>query len=462
MPMTDWAHTSTVEALLHEARIGVAMASLAMLLVLALRPWVRSWAGAVAQYQLWCLVPAMFLARLLPAPPLPELAQVPPPPVRWVDMSTSLTTAMHTAGADHSHIWLMVWLGGVVCVLLLAAALHARFMSTLRPGGSNGQQKRLWRLPAGASAACVGWWPPRLALPVDFQQRFTRQERQLVLAHERVHAQRGDNLWSLLALLLTALLWFSPLAWWSLWRFRADQELACDASVLRRHPHAARLYTHTLLKAQQAQPVQSSGAWGSRFTSAFTTHPLIERITMLPCHLSPPSHPGFVSLLMLAVCGLAYAAPAAVSVAAPPPVEVGYSKLRLDVQFTVNNQTQAPAVLVLDMGHPTRVPLTALTSTSASGHVMEVKGMPVADGTVELTVKLKNEHSGHSIGPLRLIVADGAPAGVRHQAEGAEPSLQLSLLPRVIRTRAHDTSVARIELLRDIEAGHAPGPVQPR
>jgi beta-lactamase regulating signal transducer with metallopeptidase domain len=439
--------------LMHEAQMWVAVASLALLLVLALRPWLRRRAGAIAQYQLWCMVPALLLTRLLPAPLLPELALVQALPLRWVGTPDSLSGVVSPTAVQLSHIVLTVWLVGVLWVLLLAAALHMRFMSTLQRRGPHGGY---WRLPAGASAACVGWWLPRLALPADFQQRFTRQERQLVLAHERVHAQRGDNLWSLLAFLLTALLWFNPLAWWSLRRFRADQELACDAAVLRRHPHALRLYGQTLLKAQQAPP---PGGWGHRLTSPFTAHPLIERITMLPAHSSQRPRPGVVAALMLAACGLAYAAPAAVKVTAPPAIQEGYSKLRLDVQFSVNNQAQAPAVLVLDLGHTTRVPLMP---QAGSGHVMEVKGMPVADGTVELTVQLKNEQTGHTVGPLRLIVADGAPAGVTQKAEGAEPPMQLSLLPRVIRSQSHDTSVARTELLRDIEAGRAPGPVLPR
>jgi beta-lactamase regulating signal transducer with metallopeptidase domain len=422
----------------------MAAQSLALLLVLALRPLLRRCAGAVAQYQAWLVVPAVLLARWLPAPQLPELQRVQALPLQWV--AAPVLANLGPRSANPSEWWVALWLGGALAVLVWAAVSHVRFLSTLQRRG------RHWQLAAGASPACVGLLPARVALPLDFRQRFTRPERRLVLAHERVHARRGDNAWSLLALLLTALLWFNPLAWWSLRRFHGDQELACDAAVLRCQPGSLRLYTQALLKAQKAQPF-------SAFARAYLSHPLVERIAMLPTHPLHRPRPGLTALILAAACGLAYAAQPAVSPASAPALESGYSKLRVDLQFAVNGQLMGPSVLVLDMGHPLRVPINAQPGNS---YVIEVKGMPVAEGMMELTVQLQDDQTGKSIGPLRLLVPEGQPAGMAHAAEGTQPLLQLALLPRLIRTRLFDTTGAQIELLRDMASGQAPGAYYPR
>lgn len=417
----------------------LAAASVALLLVPALRPMLRRWGGAASQYQAWLLVPALPLARMLPAPGLPALMHTQAVPLPW--RGAPVVTTFAPPGPDHWGLWIGLWLVGTFAVLLVAGILHRRFLATLQRRG------RHWRAAPGSSAAWVGLLPPRLALPADFRQRFTRQERRLVLDHERVHAQRGDNLWSLLALLLTALLWFNPLAWWSLWRFRADQELACDAAVLRRQPGALRAYTQALLKAQSWQPF---GA----FASAYTTHPLVERISMLPTHSSQRPRPWLIALVVAATSGLACAAQPVESAAANMSVQEGYSKLRLDVQFAVNGKPMDPSILLLDLGHNRRM---RLTPQPGSSYEMEVKGMPATVGMMELTVKLRDMQTGKSLGPMRLVVSDGVAASVEQEAEGTQPQLQLWMLPRLISTRLSDTIGARAELLREIESGQAPG-----
>jgi hypothetical protein len=89
---------------------------------------------------------------------------------------------------------------------------------------------------------------PRIVLPADFAQRYEPAEQAAVLAHERVHARRGDLWWNALAALLGCLFWFHPLAGPARRRYLADQELACDSAVLRTGLHAPRTYGNALLK----------------------------------------------------------------------------------------------------------------------------------------------------------------------------------------------------------------------
>ena len=73
---------------------------------------------------------------------------------------------------------------------------------------------------------------PRIFLPADFMSRYTPAERRLALLHEGAHHDRRDILANLAALVVLALHWWNPLAHRAYRAFRADQELACDATVL--------------------------------------------------------------------------------------------------------------------------------------------------------------------------------------------------------------------------------------
>jgi bla regulator protein blaR1 len=96
-----------------------------------------------------------------------------------------------------------------------------------------------------------------------------------VVAHERTHVLRGDVRANLAVAALRCLHWFNPLLHAAATRFRLDQELACDATVLAHHPHARRAYADAMLNTQLAVPGLPVGChWQS-------SQSLKERILML-------------------------------------------------------------------------------------------------------------------------------------------------------------------------------------
>src|SRR3546814_14984563 len=79
---------------------------------------------------------------------------------------------------------------------------------------------------------------------------------------------------------LRCVYWFNPLLWIAADRFRRDQELACDATVVARPPHARRAYGAAMVKTQlSAMPSPLACHW-------FGGPPLQERIAMLE-HTNP-------------------------------------------------------------------------------------------------------------------------------------------------------------------------------
>ena len=97
-----------------------------------------------------------------------------------------------------------------------------------------------------------------MLLPRDFAQRFSPQQQQLILRHELAHWQRGDLHCNYLALTLLALCWFNPLIWLAYRRYRQDQELACDALVLKDASAQDRIaYSYALVSNLQ----QAANGW---------------------------------------------------------------------------------------------------------------------------------------------------------------------------------------------------------
>jgi hypothetical protein len=251
------------------------------------------------------------------------------------------------------------------------------------------------RLPVGSSPALVGLMRPYIALPIDFERRFTPEERELILAHEAVHLARRDNLWNLLASVLLALHWWNPLAWWAARRMQADQELACDAAVLRHRPASTPTYTRALLAAHALRAPTAPMA--SRWVSA---HPLIERIAMLnrPKALTR-RHLLLLTGCLLCTAGLAWAAQAG------PAAVTGEQRAYIQTRIRIGDNRSQPGLITV-LGVPAAF---GIDHGDGSGHwevVMTVTRQP--DGQLRV-------HTERSFGnPLRKL--DGhhdqvAPAG---------------------------------------------------
>jgi beta-lactamase regulating signal transducer with metallopeptidase domain len=76
--------------------------------------------------------------------------------------------------------------------------------------------------------AALGLWRPSIGVPLGFDRAFTPEQQEVMLAHELAHLASRDPFWQSLADLLSALLWWHPLAWLARQRLRAAAETAAD------------------------------------------------------------------------------------------------------------------------------------------------------------------------------------------------------------------------------------------
>jgi beta-lactamase regulating signal transducer with metallopeptidase domain len=260
--------------------------TLLALLVLALRRPVANAFGPRVTYWLWALPALRFLMPSLPgwrtlyvpvwyvaphhstvglvdpvnaarmaadgASTLPSIAPLPPLPP--VEPLPSIIAPHHLPYAE---ILIAVWLGGAAIwfgwqMLRYMGFLRHAMRSAVLLTRECGVDILITEQVDGPVAA--GVLKRRIFLPADFMQRYSPAERRLALLHEGAHHDRNDILANLIALFVLALHWWNPLAHKAYRLFRADQELACDATVLAGVSAAERhAYGSAVLKSVSAR-----------------------------------------------------------------------------------------------------------------------------------------------------------------------------------------------------------------
>jgi bla regulator protein blaR1 len=234
--------------------------TLLMAAVLVVRVPVMRTFGPRATYALW-LLPAL---RMI-LPPLPgwdllhvPLAVLPSGPIRIdladpsvgimaaptlavahgtaaVSMLTALARLAGEIMASIVPVLALLWLAGAV--LWFGWQMRRYFLFLDEAVGSSRLLSRLGGVEFLMSDAvdgpmAAGILKRRIFLPADFMVRYAPEERRLALLHEAAHHDRMDIIANLIGLVLVALHWWNPLAHRAYRVFRADQELACDATVL--------------------------------------------------------------------------------------------------------------------------------------------------------------------------------------------------------------------------------------
>lgn len=433
-----------LEILVHQTLLF----STAVLLLALLRPLLLRLLGAGATYLAWLLVPLLMASPLLPAPATPLLAPTAAPVqlATLVDHALPVAQKAQDAAPPAALAWLLAWAAGSLLVAAGLAMLQRRYLASLQRDGDGS-----WLAPTGASPAVVGLWPQRLVLPRDFEQRFDEAARQLVLAHEAVHARRHDNAWNLLGAALLCLQWFNPLAWWAWGRLRNDQELACDAAVLTTESGPAPLaaYTQAMLAAHPAghHPALASG-WAAR-------HPLVERVRMLARHRAVPRWQRLGGLLLVLGLGsgaalLARAAqqPHPAAPAASAPVGQGLI-FEVSSQLGKNDWTHRTVTLPGKGSSMAGGPWGVFMDVPQPGSCMRLSLHGFDDGSFRLTGQVLDETCQRSLGDWQELKLDGSVA--QFVATTPQGPLQAQLSARLF-----DPKDGRLPALMKAELDAAP------
>jgi hypothetical protein len=160
---------------------------------------------------------------------------------------------------------MLAWrmLGALAARVRLARAMRHRsaptervataFQEAVEQAGLGGEldcspwECELWVLPGLSSPATLGWWRPRVIVPPACEKQ-DEAELKAVFWHELKHVERRDALWNALVQACRDLLWFHPAVHHAVASLNAQRELACDAAVVREHPHSRDIYAACLVR----------------------------------------------------------------------------------------------------------------------------------------------------------------------------------------------------------------------
>lgn len=140
----------------------------------------------------------------------------------------------------------IVWITAAAILLLTLAVCYGAALRGIR--SARLLRDNIYLSDQVSSPVVCGVLWPKILLPASWADR----DCTLPLLHETMHIRRKDNLWRILAVGITAVHWFNPLAWLFLRCFLSDLELACDECVLARlGPERAKDYALCLLNARE-------------------------------------------------------------------------------------------------------------------------------------------------------------------------------------------------------------------
>ena len=299
--------TALIYNFLIEANI---MASIAIVLMMAIRKFLRRQVGNSAICFGWLLVAARLLLPVtLPNPwiafirsPGAQDAAIRPiagqVKVRVMDalndLARNLWDSNHiplgnqvedlAIGVEYATVSItlaQVYLLGVIAVLLWFAFSNVRFHRYLRSGRIeeiSGKLKDQYEALCAErkvkpvpvfftdplpSACLVGVFRPYIALPLTASP----QEAIHVLTHEVCHLKNRDHLWGLLRLACCAVHWFNPLVWIAASMSRTDTELRCDDRVIAPMEQKDRqAYANVLLLASSRRNAPGLGVLATGMT----------------------------------------------------------------------------------------------------------------------------------------------------------------------------------------------------
>lgn len=153
----------------------------------------------------------------------------------------------------------IVWLIIVIAAILAMMFLYYMTKSELKK--ATHLRDNIYEGTMVNTPIVYGIMKPRIILSVGV----SKEHLEYILAHEKVHIRRHDNIWRMLAILTACIHWFNPLSWLFLKSFLSDCELACDeAAVKKMKSEDRKNYALTLLAYTSSDTTVFASSFGSR------------------------------------------------------------------------------------------------------------------------------------------------------------------------------------------------------
>jgi bla regulator protein blaR1 len=418
-----------LDSVLRWGALWLLAASVGIAVIALLRPLVRRHTGARGVLALWWILPVALLVVAVPKEVVVEVEMSSSPAVMWNEPPEQADTPQPATPAarsnEHSKLdWrvllLSAWFCGVLALALHFAHAQWRYARTI-----DWRKGKRGTLPAEGVPAVVGVLTPRIALPADFRTRYSAAERRLILLHEVVHQRRRDGLANFCMTLLRVLLWFNPLVHWAARALGDDQESACDAAVIARHPDAVRIYAEALLRSNaRVSPLPLVCHWQAY-------HPTVKRIAMLKQHRLGKR--GTLLSRGLFAFGALFAAAAVYALQPAREVQVVRDANALNTEVSVPDESPLPRIQlaqVVPMKPLARQAPFQTAALSAPAGNVELPGPTAAtEGNRAFYVGMDIKQDGVTIQSPSVVTTNGRPLMVSSGGHAGQPDIELRVVP---------------------------------
>jgi beta-lactamase regulating signal transducer with metallopeptidase domain len=153
-----------------------------------------------------------------------------------------------------SVIWMIVAIAAIIAVV----ALYLLTKSELKKAAY--LRDNIYEGTMINTPTVYGIIKPKIVLPMGIE----KEHLEYILAHERVHIRRLDNIWRMVAIVTVCIHWFNPLSWLFLKCFLEDCELSCDAAAVKgMKAEERKYYAQLLLSYAMMENTVFSSAFGS-------------------------------------------------------------------------------------------------------------------------------------------------------------------------------------------------------
>ena len=226
----------------------------------------------------------------------------------------------------------VVWLVGAAAMVLYGAGSYLRLRRRVRTAVL--WKEDLWQCETVDAPFVLGVVKPRVYLPFYMDPVAAAQ----VIAHERAHIRRHDQLTKVFAWLLLSAYWFDPLVWAAYALLCRDIELACDERVVRDMSTQARQrYARALLNWGVDKPNLAA------CPLAFGEVGLKERIKTVMKYKKPARWAALLAVALIAASGVCLLTSPMAEAVAPAAESAPFRGNAENEQTPAPDESQAPA-----------------------------------------------------------------------------------------------------------------------
>ncbi|MGN1419988.1 MAG: M56 family metallopeptidase [Eubacterium sp.] len=134
-----------------------------------------------------------------------------------------------------------IWIMGIAILLVMGIVSFLKIKKQVATATK--WSDNIYQSENISSPCIIGIIKPKIYIPYNVDEEYL----EYVIAHEKYHIKRGDNVVKMIAFAMLCVHWFNPLCWLAFYLVNRDMEMSCDEWVLAHNEGIKKTYSNALL-----------------------------------------------------------------------------------------------------------------------------------------------------------------------------------------------------------------------